>query len=292
MGRHAGTLQRCHRVCPAASDRAPEARKRPGARCRDLLPKRAIRTKRPEDGLCANATGRRWVHFRRLCADAKRQQTLHWNRSPVVRRGGPSDPDDVPLPTLTRYLRTKHGCAERPVWSGFATFETHADAASGRREPNDRCWRPRTHALDPKRNSRHQNQWPESSPGLSRASWLWSALVLPAEQLVFLVHRQPSQVADPSSVLGKRVLGVARVNPLPSSPLSAVEKFCDVDKPAKLSPHLLPRQFALGMPRKYKSDGQCVTLKDLTWKSRGVQGKVFLERPDRIVSRTGNRKSE
>ena len=75
-------------------------------------------------------------------------------------------PDDAPSPSLMRHLRRKHGGAERPVWSGFATFKTHADAASGRREPNDRCWRPRTHALDPLLSFTS----PDSAPDSRRSS--------------------------------------------------------------------------------------------------------------------------
>ena len=72
-------------------------------------------------------------------------------------------PDDAPSSSLTRYLRRNCGCAERPVWSGFATFETHADAAPGRREPNDRCWRSRPHAPDPLLSFRPSNSLPHSS---------------------------------------------------------------------------------------------------------------------------------
>ena len=41
-------------------------------------------------------------------------------------------PDDALSPSLTRYLRRKHGCAERPVWSGFATFETQPRVGESR----------------------------------------------------------------------------------------------------------------------------------------------------------------
>jgi len=42
------------------------------------------------------------------------------------------------------------------------------------------------------------------------------------------------------------------------------------------------------MPRKYKTDGEGVALEDLAWKSRKLQGKVFLERPDGVVPRTSH----